>query len=225
MAKKENTMVSLPTPDEGMEYHLLPPIPDDRRYVSLSRSFTKRVVIEDDGVDETFKVDPNDATDEANDSAYGVGYGRYIYPGTITAMKGGTRLDAVQRKADNFVSVEFVASTGGLTSWESEGKKHLNQQIRNRISSVKNQKGEADKWYMANGADPEKVFLAMCVAVAATMEEADSAVIFARNWPSHKTIIEGRVAIVEENAARVRALNATVGLDLLTGSVDITDAA
>lgn len=223
MANQKN--VSLPAPDEGMEYHLLPPIPGDRRYVSLSRSFSKRVIIEDDGVDQTFLVDPIDATDEANDSAYSVGYGRYIYPGTITAMKNGTRLDAVKRKVKNFVSAEFVASTGGLTPWESEGKKHLNPFIRARIADVDDKKGKADKWYMANGNDPETVFMAVCVEVAEKMDDAKFDVIFNKNWPREEAKIKARVAVVEENARRLRELNAPVDLDFSISTEEVEEAA
>jgi len=66
---------------------------------------------------------------------------------------------------------------------------------------------------MANGNDPETVFMAVCVEVAAKMDEAEADVIFDKNWPREEAKIKARVAIVEENAARLRALNAPVDLD------------
>lgn len=189
----------------------LPVLPEGRCYVSLSDSFSHRVVIKEEGIDQIFTVNPLDATDEANDSAYDTGYGRYIYPGVISPMKDGTRLDAVKRKDKNFKSDDFRATARSMSLEDSEGKKHVVACIRNALNRTHKTFKLAEEFYATNGKTPEEVYWSLVKAYAHDFTRAEQKTIFSKNWPREKANIAGRVQIERDSMAKRKDLDKAIG--------------
>lgn len=193
----------------------LPALPEGRCYVSLSNSFSHRVVIKEEGVDQIFTVNPLDATDEANDSAYDTGYGRYIYPGVISPMKDGTRLDAVNRKDKNFKSDNFTATARSMSLEDSEGKKHVVACIQNALNRTHKTVKLAEEFYAENGKTPEDVYWALVKTYAHDWSREDQKTIFGKNWPRENAKIVGKVKIERDRMAARKELDKGIsGLDL-----------